>query len=142
MGVSTCPGCTEMDDSERALEVDILAVSLRSDKDAAGDLLEHLAGKLSQALPEEVQVCRGGWLFSSKKPVEELSIKLGEIGFQFKRDKRGVITAMRQKIVRGVVLKSEEVAVESLIDELAAQLAKVAEKNARTRDALTKFVIG
>ena len=131
-----------MEDFEGALQVDILACSLKLDKDASGDMLEHLAAKLSQALPEETEVTRGGWILSSKKPVTELTIKLEDTGFMFLREKRGAITARRQKIVRGVVLKTEEVDVEKLIVELAEKLAALAEKNARTREALQKFVVG
>ena len=128
-----------MDDFDQALQVDVLACSLRMDKDASGDLLEHLALKLSQALPDECEITRGG---SAKKPVTDLSLKLEDTGYQFTREKRGAITARRQKIVRGVVLKSEEVPVEALIQELAQNLANLAEKNSRTREALQKFVVG
>lgn len=131
-----------MEDFENALQVDVLACSLRMDKDASGDMLEHLASKLSQVLPEETEVTRGGWLLSAKKPVTELTIKLDDSGYTFVREKRGNISARRQKIVRGVVLKNEEVPVEKLIQELAEKLAALAEKNARTREALQKFVIG
>lgn len=131
-----------MEDFEDALQVDVLACSLRMDKDASGDMLEHLATKLSQVLPEETEVTRGGWLLSAKKPVTELTIKLDDTGYTFVRMKRGNIAARRQKIVRGVVLKNEEVPVEKLIQELAEKLAVLAEKNARTREALQKFVIG
>lgn len=132
----------QVEDFEHALQVDVLACSLRLDKDASGDLLEHLSAKLAQALPDECEITRGGWLLSSKKPVVELSVKLDDTGFQFTSDKRGVISARRQKIVRGVVLKSEDVEVEKLIGELAEKLASLAEKNARTREALQKFVVG
>jgi hypothetical protein len=46
------------------------------------------------------------------------------------------------KIVRGVVLKTEEVPVDQWVQNLAAALANFAEKNSRTRAALQKFVIG
>lgn len=131
-----------VEDFEDALQVDVLACSLRMDKDASGDMLEHLATKLSQVLPEETEVTRGGWLLSAKKPVTELTIKLDDTGYTFVREKRGNVAARRQKIVRGVVLKNEEVPVEKLIQELAEKLAVLAEKNARTREALQKFVIG
>lgn len=131
-----------MDDFEEALKVDVLACSLRMDRDASGDLLEHLAQKLTQVLPDECEVTRGGWLLSARKPVTDLSVRLGDCGFQFTREKRGGVTARRQKIVRGVVLKNEEAPIDDLIQELATQLAAMAEKNARTREALQKFVVG
>ncbi len=129
-------------DYEQALQVDVLACSLQMDKSESGDLLEFLAAKLSSALPEETEITRGGWFLSASKPVTELSIKLGDQGFQIVREKRGAITARQMKIVRGVVLKTEEVPVDQWVQNLAAALANLAEKNSRTRAALQKFVIG
>jgi len=112
------------------------------DKSDSGDLLEFLAAKLASALPEEVEITRGGWLLSAKKPVVDLKVSLGEQGFQMVREKRGSITARQMKIVRGVVLKTEEVPVEKWVENLAIALAQMAEKNSRTKQALQKFVIG
>jgi len=131
-----------VDDYEEALQVDVLACSLQMDKSESGDLLEFLAAKLASALPEEVEITRGGWLLSAKKPVTELKVSLGEQGFQMIREKRGAITARQMKIVRGVVLKTEEVPVEKWVENLAQALAQMAEKNSRTKQALQKFVIG
>lgn len=130
------------DDYEQALQVDVIACSLQMDKSESGDLLEFLAAKLSSALPEETEITRGGWILSSKRPVVDLTVKLGEQGFQMQREKRGSITARQMKIVRGVVLKTEEVAVEQWVQNLAAALSLQAEKNSQTRQALQKFVIG
>jgi hypothetical protein len=69
-------------------------------------------------------------------------LKLGDVGFQMLREKKGAITARQMKIVRGVVLKTEEVDVEKWVQNLAAALAAMAEKNSRTKEALQKFVIG
>lgn len=134
--------CQVVEDFEDALQVDVLACSLQMDKNQSGDLIEYLATKLSSALPEETEVTRGGWFLSSSRPVTELSIKLGDIGFQMIREKKGAITARQMKIVRGVVLKTEEVDVEHWVQSLAQALAAMAEKNSRTREALQKFVIG
>jgi hypothetical protein len=131
------------DDYEQALQVDVIACSLQMDKSESGDLLEFLAAKLSAALPDDTEITRGGWILSSKRPVVDLTIKLGEQGFQMLREKRGgSLTARQMKIVRGVVLKTEEVGVEQWVQNLAAALSHQAEKNNQTRQALQKFVIG
>jgi hypothetical protein len=131
-----------VDDYDQALEVDVLACSLQMDKDESGDLLEYLATKLSGAMPDETEVTRGGWLLSSKKPVVGLSITLGEIGFQIVREKKGTLTAREMKIVRGVTLSTKEVSTDKWVQDLAEALARLAEKNNRTKEALKKFVIG
>ena len=131
-----------VEDFDQALEVDVLACSLQMDKSESGDLLEYLATKLSGALPEETEITRGGWLLSNKKPVGGLSVTLGDIGFQMVREKKGTITAREMKIVRGVTLSTKEVPTDKWVQDLAEALAKVAEKNKTTREALKKFVIG
>lgn len=134
--------CQVVEDFEDALQVDVLACSLQMDKSQSGDMLEYLATKLSSALPEETEITRGGWFLSSSRTVTELTLKLGDVGFQMLREKKGAITARQMKIVRGVVLKTEEVDVEKWVQNLAAALAAMAEKNSRTKEALQKFVIG
>jgi len=131
-----------VEDFDQALEVDVLACSLQMDKNESGDLLEYLATKLSGALPDETEVTRGGWLLAVKKPVVELSVTLGETGFQMVREKKGNLTARKMKIVRGVTLSTKEVPTEVWVQDLAQALAEMAEKNNRTKEALKKFVIG
>jgi hypothetical protein len=131
-----------VEDFEQALEVDVLAISLQMDKSESGDLLEYLATKLTGALPEETEVTRGGWLLSNKKPVVSLAITLGDIGFQMVREKKGTITAREMKIVRGVTLSTKEVPTDKWVQDLAEALARMAEKNNTTKEALKKFVIG
>jgi hypothetical protein len=131
-----------VEDFDQALEVDVLACSLQMDKSESGDLLEYLATKLSGALPEETEITRGGWMLSSKKPVVGLSVTLGDIGFQMVREKKGAITAREMKIVRGVTLSTKEVPTDKWVQDLAEALARMAEKNNTTKEALKKFVIG
>jgi hypothetical protein len=131
-----------VDEFDQALEVDVLACSLRMEKEQSSDLMEYLALKLSGALPEDTAIVRGGWFLSSKRPVTELTLKLPDAGFQLTRDKRNHIDARILKIVRGVVLKTEEVSMEVWIMALAEALSKLAQKNSATRAALEKFVIG
>jgi hypothetical protein len=130
------------EDFDKALEVDVLACSLQMDRSENGDLLEYLATKLVGALPDEVVVTRGGSIFSSKKPVVELSLTLGEMSFQIKREKKGGLSAFEMKVVRGITLSTKEVSTDKWVQDLAETLARQAEKNSRTKEALKKFVIG
>lgn len=131
-----------MDDFEEALQVDVLACSLRRwTKTLLEIYLSTWALKLSQPCLKNAKLQEAAG-FYRLKPVTDLSLKLEDTGYQFTREKRGTITARRQKIVRGVVLKSEEVPVEALIQELAIKLASLAEELTRTREALQKFVVG
>jgi len=131
-----------VNDPDQALEVDVLAASLRMDQSESGDLLEYLATKLAQALPQNTKVIRGGWFLSAAKPVNEITVSFDECQFQIVRERHGSFTARTMKVVRGVVLKTTEIQVDEWADGVARELARMAERNAQTRQALRKFVIG
>jgi hypothetical protein len=126
---------------DRTLEVDVLAAALRMDRQESGDLLEFLAKKLEQSLPQNTTVTRGGWFLSKEHPVQQIVVRFDDYHYQLNRE-HGSLTAKVMKLVRGVVLKTTEIPIEQWTDEVALQLAHLAERSAQTRDALNKFVIG
>lgn len=125
-----------MDD---ALTVEVLACTLRMEKSQSSDLMEHLASMLSKALPDETKVDRGGFFLSANRPVVQLTVTLPDGGFQLVREKNRII-ARQLKIVRNVVLKTEELSMEAWIMGLAAALSRHAEHNSAALIALEKFV--
>lgn len=128
------------DDLDQALQVDILAAALQMDYGESGDLLEFLAKKLEQSLPQNTIVTRGGG-FLSKRLVNEITVRFDDYHYQVSRSRSG-FTAKVMKLVRGVVLKTTEVPVEQWTEEVAQQLAILAQRNAQTRNALNRFVLG
>lgn len=130
------------EDLNQALEVDVLAAALRMDSQEAGDLLEFLAQKLEQSLPQNTTVKRGGWLLSKQHPVQEITVRFDDYHYQIVRERHGSFTGKVMKLVRGVVLKTTEIPVEQWTDEVAQQLARLALRSEQTRRALNKFVIG
>jgi hypothetical protein len=128
------------DDLDQALQVDILAATLRMDHQESGDLLEFLAQKLEQ-FPQNTTVTRGGILFSKERPVKEIMVRFDQYHYQIMR-RNGSCTAKVMKLVRGVVLKTTEISVEQWTEEVAEQLTLLAQHNAQTRRALNKFVLG
>jgi hypothetical protein len=131
-----------VEDFDQALEVDVLACSLKMDQKESGEFLEYLATKLSGALPDETEVVRGGWLLSSKKKVISLSVTLGDLRFKLEREGATKLTAREMKIVRGVTLSTKEVPTDKWVQDLAEALARCAEQNNTTKEALKKFVNG
>src|SRR5262245_49045982 len=97
------------EDFNQALQVDVLAASLRLDTKESGDLIESLAQKLSQTLPENTTIRRAGWLFSSKHPVEEIHVRFDEKQYQIVRERHGSVSTRVMKVVRGVVLKTSDI---------------------------------
>jgi ATP-dependent Clp protease ATP-binding subunit ClpA len=130
------------EDFDQALQVDVLAASLRMEHQESGDLLEFLAKKLEQSLPQNTTVTRGGWFLSKDHPVQEITVRFNDYQYQILRERQGSLTAKVMKLVRGVVLKTTEIPVHQWTDEVAQQLAQLAESSAQTRRALNKFVIG
>ena len=125
-----------------ALEVDVLAAALRMDDQESGDLLEFLAQKLEQSLPENTTVTRSGWFLSKEHPVREITVLFDNYQYQISRGHHGSFTAKVMKLVRGVVLKTTEISVNQWTEEVAEQLTQLAQRSAQTRNALNKFVIG
>src|SRR6478672_1969077 len=130
------------EDFDQALQVDVLAASLRMEHQESGDLLEFLDKKLEQSLPQNTTVTRGGWFLSKDHPVQEITVRFNDYQYQILRERQGSLTAKVMKLVRGVVLKTTEIPVHQWTDEVAQQLAQLAESSAQTRRALNKFVIG
>ena len=130
------------DNLDQALEVDVLAAALRMDHQESGDLLEFLAKKLEQSLPQNTTVTRGGWFLSREHPVQQITVSFDDYQYQIIRERHGSFTAKVMKLVRGVVIKTTEIPIDQWTDEVAQQLAQLAQRSAQARSALNKFVVG
>ena len=130
------------DDLDLALQVDVLAAALRMDHQESRDLLEFLAQKLAQSLPQNTTVTRGGGLFSREHPVKEILVRFDDYHYQITREQHGSLTAKTLKLVRGIVLKTTEIPLDQWTEEVAQKLVQLAQCNAQTRQALNKFVLG
>lgn len=126
-----------MDD---ALEVDILAASLRMEGADAAGMMETLAKKLQMALPDNVTVTRGGWFLSSTRPVKDIIVRFEDNHFQLTKDKYGPVSAKQIKVVRGVALKTSDVTFDEWIKNLAEAMADLAGRNMQAREAMSKLV--
>lgn len=125
---------------DEALEVDILAASLRMEGAQSADMMEHLAKKLQLALPEHVTVTRGGWILSSSRPVKDILVRFEDSHYQLTKDKYGPVSAKHMKIVRGVALKTTDITFDQWIDGLAKEMAELAGRNTQAREAMAKLV--
>jgi hypothetical protein len=130
------------EESDLNLEVDVLAAALRMDHQESSDLLEFLAKKLELSLPQNTTITRSGGFLSREHPVKELTVRFNDYHYQIVRKRNGVLTAKVLKLVRGVVLKTTEIPVNQWVEEVAQQLAKLAQQSAQTHSALNKFILG
>lgn len=125
-----------------SLQVDLLAASLRADTSDLKAFLEVLAVKLEGALPYQTTVTRQSRLFSRERPVREILITLGDYQYRITRDQQGnSLTTARAKVVRGIVLKTDLLAMEQWIEELAKGLARQASQSDQARKALERFLL-
>ena len=127
-------------DPEMALMV--TAADLRLGHEEAIAMLERLANTFELTLPDHTEVKRGGWFFSSTKPIEGLQLTFDEVGFELVKDGNRKVRACVQKRVRGVVLKSTEVTLDAWTDQVAEALSQLAAHNATARSALAKLTRG
>lgn len=131
-----------MTEFDPALEADVLAAALQMNNQETGDLLEFLARKLEQSLPQATTVTRSGNFLSKARPVKEITVRFETYHYQLSRTPQGVPAARVLKLVRGVVLKTSEVSIAAWTAGIAQELVQLAERSAQTRDALNQFVLG
>ena len=129
------------DELSEQIRTELFAASLRADNTDIKAFLEALAVKLEGSLPEHTKVTRQGSLFSREHPVKEVKVLLGEYEYRIGRERQGPLVAVRAKVVRGIVLKTEQISVEQWIEELSEALARVAAQSAQARVALERFLI-
>lgn len=119
---------------------DVLASSLRADTRDLSAFTEALAVKLEGALPSQTQVERKSAGFLSKtRRVRSISVNMGNQLYQLVAD-GGRVQPRRCKVVRGVVLKTEEIPLEDWIDELSRDLTAAAQENEQARLALERLL--
>jgi hypothetical protein len=123
-------------------DFELLAASLRA---SGGDLrtfVEVLADKLEQALPGRVAVERRAVRrFSKEKRVTRIELSLGDNRYIAVAED-GTLEMRCAKAVRGVVLKTEVVALDAWLDALARDLAIEAQASEQSRLALEQLLRG
>ena len=116
---------------------DALAASLRADARDLEVFLEVLAAKLAGALPG-VLVEREGGLFSRKR-VKRVAVDFGEHRYELARAGGG-LAGRHSHTVRGITLKTEQLALEEWIDAISRRLAELARASEQGRLALERLL--
>ena len=129
------------DEISQPMRTELFAASLRADKTELKTFLDALAIKLEGSLPDHTRVTRQGSFFSRERPVKEIVVSLGEYQYRIGREKQGVLMAVREHMVRGIVLKTEQSTVDQWIDELSEALAQLASHSSQSCAALERFLL-
>ena len=122
-------------------EFDLLAASLRAESRDLEAFVEALAVKLEGSFPERVRIDRKGGRLGGRRRVERLAVALDDHSFELARE-QGAVSCRRRNVVRGIVLKNEELPVDQWIDELSRALARAAGDSERDRAALQRLLEG
>jgi len=129
------------DEISQSMRTELFAASLRADKTELKTFLDALAIKLEGSLPDHTRVTRQGSFFSRERPVKEIVVSLGEYQYRIGREKQGLLIAVREHMVRGIVLKTEQTSVDRWIDELSEALAQLASQSSQSRVALERYLL-
>jgi hypothetical protein len=116
-----------------------LAAGLRADSRDLSTFLEVMADKFTGALPGRVKVEYQGGMLRRNKQVRRILIQLGEDRFEVAREQGGVL-ARRVRVVRGIALKTEELAVDSWLAELSRALVREGQATSEGRTALERLL--
>jgi hypothetical protein len=121
--------------SDEAL--DLPAAALRADQAELGTSIEVLATTLEQALPRIASVERRkvGGFRSKRREVSRIAVTLGDERFEL-HCSGGGLQCTRHKVVRGITLSRQELAVADWISELVAAVTRGADVQQRDRMAI------
>ena len=129
------------DEISDRMRTELFAASLRADKADLKTFLDALAVKLEGSLPDYTMVSRQGSIFSRERNVKEVIVSLADHQYRIGRGRQGPLVAVRAPVVRGIVLKTEQIPVDQWIEELSEALARLAGHSAQTRAALERFLL-
>jgi hypothetical protein len=126
---------------EGGLDIELLAASLRADSADVGAFVESLAAKLEDAVPERVKVERRRDGLFGPKLVRRIALQSGASRLELHRADTGGIDTRCARLSGGIVLKSEQVDIETWLEALGRALAVEAHRNERTRQALERLLL-
>jgi len=121
------------------LTFDLLAASIRADAADLGLFLDILATKLEGALPDMVDVRREGGLFRRSRPVQSLTVGIGDHRYELHRHGHRLHASVALR-ARGITLRTDEKPLDEWIDVLSRDLADHARASSDARAALSRLL--
>jgi hypothetical protein len=122
-----------------ALDIDLLAASLRADSTDLGTFVEALAVKLEQAVPGAVRVERRREGMFGPKLVRRITLDAGDQRLELRTAGAGIETRC-SRLSGGIVLKSDTVGTDAWLTALGTALALEAQRSQITRQALERLL--
>ena len=128
-----------MTSDEPALDLDLLAASLRADSSDLNAFVESLAAKLEEAVPGRVRVERRRSGMFGQKAVRSVSVDLGDRRLELRAD-GGAVQTRCAKLSGGIVLKNDALETNAWLAMLSDALAAEANRSEATRKALERLL--
>ncbi len=123
-----------------ALDIDLLAASLRADAADTGAFVEGLAAKLEDVLPGRVSVKRARNGLFGPKLVKEIAVDAGDQRLELARGAGDTIEWRRAKQSGGIVLKRESLDSDGWMAALGSAMSAEAQRSEQTRQALERLL--
>ncbi len=126
-------------EDQTALDIDLLAASLRADAGDLGTFVEALAVKLEQAVPGAVSVERRRNGMLGPKRVRRIALDAGGLRLELVAGGAAVQTFC-SRTSGGIVLKREQLSTDAWLQALGEALAAAARSSTQTRQALERLL--
>jgi hypothetical protein len=124
-----------------ALDLDLLAASLRSDSSDLTAFVESLAAKLEEAVPGRTRVDRRRGGMFGPKAVRRITVDLGDRRLELQYG-GGAVQTSCSRLSGGIVLKREVFGADDWMAALSEALAEEARRSETTRKALERLLTG
>jgi hypothetical protein len=118
---------------------DLVAASLRADTTDLTAFVEGLAERLGGAFGDRMRVERSGTRLSRSRRVRRIVLELDKDRFVLEHD-AAQIRCRREALVRGVAIRSDELALEEWLEQLSRALVVESETSAQARAALARLL--
>ena len=123
-----------------AVDLDLLAASLRADSSDLHAFVESLAAKLEETVPGRVRVDRRRSGMFGPKAVRSVAVDLGDLRLELRAD-GGAVQTRCARLSAGIVLKNEVLETDVWLATLSQALAVEARRSETTRKALERLLM-
>lgn len=120
-------------------QLDLLSAALWAAPADQRANLEQLAGWLQATVPEKTTLAWEGGLFRGPRRVAELTVRLQDREFRLTAE-GGSVAAWEGHRVRGITLRSDQLAVSDWLKDLTRQLVRTAREDRGAEEALHRLL--
>jgi hypothetical protein len=124
-----------------AIDMDLLAASLRADASDLNAFVESLAAKLEDAIPANVTVERSRRGMLGPKLVRKIAVDAADQRLELVRGAGESVQTTGCRLSGGIVLKRESLDMDAWLAALGATLAHEAQRSKQTRQALERMLL-